>query len=844
MVREFLASIDHYFEVYPIPSIIAAFVGFVIIMFLSYKVALRFVNTDTVPDKFTPILTDEKSKKKKPKPIKQKKTKSENHVNGKEKDELEVDKVEIVAEEPVQLVSESVENALKPNGPQKEKSRKKRSSKEPEIPAPVELPIVEEAKVEEKADVEVAPSTETGSKKKKKNRRKGSSEVVYEEKITETLKTKGISNIDENLQETQQVVVEEEVQIVITHQETQNAPEAKKKAKVPVNDLTVEKVLSRLTSVEDLEPEYLNFLKKYEEQSHLKEAKLSDNVNHLKKQTQDKDRTINELNLKVTLLEGKLNEELPAIQKQLVEERRQHEVYENTVRQKLAENGKLTTENKQLRTTLDQVQRAQTQSQSSLREIEELKVQLNNMRNSATQEISKKEQQISQINTEVVNYKNQFGQLNHLKGTLEEQNRQLNRELEALRQSEKKLLEERQRIEADFKHIQSDFARLETALQSERNNVIRLQQEQLQKSSTVDEQLTIELNRVKEEVHTWKLKYQETERSLETSKTTLNNLHNEIDALKHRNQELNEHSSNLNGFESKLQEQQNENDRLRKELHVATLKIEDFSRHYSEHSGDTANFKKLQHQYEEILNQLHIAQAKLDEFDGIYQAQQSEINDSQERIRKLNQENDQLKEELQNSKSHHALQNHIEHEKENISNVTKISHVSDDRLNAELEEQKRKNDELRQRNYKIVEDVRKIEQATQKMISDLEAKYSKNQTELVHVITSELEKLAPKGSKLPNLKKNTDSEELIKWIHGLAHVLSAHPAQLPQQTHKKQQEESNQPVEQLQNRLKSYEKALANVNQHLHEIERAYAANDKSYKQKIATLENQLNNRS
>jgi chromosome segregation ATPase len=160
---------------------------------------------------------------------------------------------------------------------------------------------------------------------------------------------------------------------------------------------------------------------------------LSDNVNHLKKQTQDKDRTINELNLKVTLLEGKLNEELPAIQKQLVEERRQHEVYENTVRQKLAENGKLTTENKQLRTTLDQVQRAQAQSQSSLREIEELKVQLNNMRNSATQEISKKEQQISQINTEVVNYKNQFGQLNHLKGTLEEQNRQLTRELEALR---------------------------------------------------------------------------------------------------------------------------------------------------------------------------------------------------------------------------------------------------------------------------------------------------------------------------------------------------------------------------------------------------------------------------
>jgi hypothetical protein len=41
-------------------------------------------------------------------------------------------------------------------------------------------------------------------------------------------------------------------------------------AKVPVNDLTVEKVLSRLTSVEDLEPEYLNFLNKYAEQSHLK----------------------------------------------------------------------------------------------------------------------------------------------------------------------------------------------------------------------------------------------------------------------------------------------------------------------------------------------------------------------------------------------------------------------------------------------------------------------------------------------------------------------------------------------------------------------------------------------
>jgi hypothetical protein len=50
MVREFLASIDHYFEAYPIPSIIAAFVGFVIIMFLSYKIALRFVNTD-VSDK-------------------------------------------------------------------------------------------------------------------------------------------------------------------------------------------------------------------------------------------------------------------------------------------------------------------------------------------------------------------------------------------------------------------------------------------------------------------------------------------------------------------------------------------------------------------------------------------------------------------------------------------------------------------------------------------------------------------------------------------------------------------------------------------------------------------------
>lgn len=200
-----------------------------------------------------------------------------------------------------------------------------------------------------------------------------------------------------------------------------------------MNDLSYEKVVSRLSSVEDLEPEYLNFLNKYAEQVQVKEAKLKDDLSHLKKQSQDKERLVNELNCKVALLEGKINEELPSIQRLLMEERRQHEAYENTVRQKLAENGKLATENKQLRTSIEQAQRSQAQTQSYQRETDELKAKLSDFHSSASKEINKNKQEIAQLQNEITNYKNQVGQFTHYKTTMEEQNRQLSREIETLK---------------------------------------------------------------------------------------------------------------------------------------------------------------------------------------------------------------------------------------------------------------------------------------------------------------------------------------------------------------------------------------------------------------------------
>lgn len=67
---------------------------------------------------------------------------------------------------------------------------------------------------------------------------------------------------------------------------------------------------------------------------------MSDNLTSLKKQTQDKDRTINDLSRAANELEQKLNI-LPLLEQKLADERRQHEAFEDTVRQKLTENGKV-----------------------------------------------------------------------------------------------------------------------------------------------------------------------------------------------------------------------------------------------------------------------------------------------------------------------------------------------------------------------------------------------------------------------------------------------------------------------------------------------------------------------
>jgi len=233
------------------------------------------------------------------------------------------------------------------------------------------------------------------------------------------------------------------------------------------------------------------------------------------------------------------------------------------------------------------------------------------------------------------------------------------------------------------------------------------------------------------------------------------------------------------------------------------------------------------------------------------QAEKSqEAEQALKRNRELETEVIRLKEEIAKAQQ----SNHAEPPAKSVSHRNAEASVANgEGLGAELAEQKKRNQALRETNYKLLESVQSHETLTKKVVADWENKAQSTVKELIAFTQRSFQQALPAKSKLPLLNGQQqwplDTEEYGRWVgaalekvKGTSPASSAsvpEPAPAPAKATSPSSSRSPKEAE-LERRVAQYKKSLDSVNSQLSVVEAAAEEMEREYLAKIKQLEKQV----
>jgi len=238
----------------------------------------------------------------------------------------------------------------------------------------------------------------------------------------------------------------------------------------------------------------------------------------------------------------------------------------------------------------------------------------------------------------------------------------------------------------------------------------------------------------------------------------------------------------------------------------------------------------LKEENAKLLKQLDIAQKKLHDFEEYHKTATAEKSKTQALVQK----NQELEAKIQD------LQSQVQSLQVTSTNSSQVDESDSSALQVQLEQQKRKNEELRDTNYKLLEAVQAQEITTKKLLSGIESKYEVALKDVVSTTTKNFKQILPKQTQLPSVNGSCTIENFNVWLQKLSEVFKQNPVPISSSTPTTQPTQNEDEIESLKKVTAHYKSSLEQVKKQLNLVERVAEEVDKEQKARIAQLENSL----
>uniref|UniRef100_A0A915B2M2 Ribosome-binding protein 1 n=1 Tax=Parascaris univalens TaxID=6257 RepID=A0A915B2M2_PARUN len=641
-----------------------------------------------------------------------------------------------------------------------------------------------------------------------------------------------------------------------------------KKAAVSVQDITTDKLHARLSAIEDLEAEYLSFLATYFSDTSMQKTKLSEENALLRKQIADKERLVLQCTDKLSAAQKK-DADIAHLQQSLSEEKKKYTLFEQSVCTQLSASVKdknyLQHLNEQLRSEASNLKEELKKTQAALKAVpppvdttafqqqaDMLRSELNTAKKKASQlesELSQRTQALQQMKSDLQGHEIQMEHLKQASAVSEKRFK----EAEAASKMEREFLEAK--LNDTLKAMEELQTLVNTAREEAQKRAVSAQsavQDCKNEFAHQLESLKHQLAKVEKERDMLKV---DNERSFATfsqkdvqHKNELMKLNDEIVELRRMAEdERSKFSSEIDEKTGEVAELRKQANELHKQCEQESALLSTFREKLRE-AEQAANLDRTK--VSRLEKELAEAKAHLDAKEA--------ANDAQ--LKELQAELDMLKKAPPAVSLMTPADTPDQEEVIGLSRVRGLGAVANDMREAEAEledlkralaDQQRRNDELREANYRIVEVSQKQEQMYVKRLQEVEKKCEQKLRDERKLAIATMKFALPSSVKVQAVPQSCTEQDYKQWIANVSETLKKYVASNKPATSDEKHEksppknalapDSEGKIKELEQKVERYRVALAAVSSSIDTIEQEAAQKQKNYEREIAQLKKEIN---
>ncbi|CAG9533920.1 unnamed protein product [Cercopithifilaria johnstoni] len=659
----------------------------------------------------------------------------------------------------------------------------------------------------------------------------------------------------------------------------------------PLKDINANKFQTRLNAIAELEPEYVTFFTNYINNVNTQRAKLNDEIALMRKQVADKDRLVLQCTNKLTAAEQK-DSEIAMLQKTLTEEKRKYKLFEQTVCTQLSNN---TQEKSYLQRKYDQLQREfaalreeMKKAQSLIhstpppvdtkpyqQQIDRLKAELNSSKNRCSQqelELNQRLQAMQQIRKELQNQDCQIEHLSKTNALLEKRLQDVEGNTKAEHNTLEMKLQNTMKVAEELSAVTSEIR--DEMLQHKGNAEIAVQEREkvdfiilplamsgevgvppVLRKVLVKIEASLSNDNLKEYLLTFSSHFQHCEQ-IHILNAQL------MDANRERIRYLNDCAI----YSKKLTEMETANAELNNQLEALQKANATSDANCNELTKEVEKYRKqlidvMEAQYKEIAklkNEMECIQKEKEKIskEAIEVAKcreelnkfKSEYNEKLNRMVSLEEEIAKYKKIEMERETVVSYDDTGAHEKMMMHGVQSSSKsdavIYGDNVKLEINELKKRNEELRAANYKVVEISQQQEVIFKKHVEELEKDHEKARQQYCCNVSKALCAIAPSNTKLPNLPVIYNMDQFYKWLKDVENVVqkSRNIEKFNENENDGSENKINlAKVAELKASNRRYRAALASLSSHIDAIEQEAISMEKVYLGEISRLRHDIN---
>ncbi|KAL3986163.1 hypothetical protein ACH3XW_41605 [Acanthocheilonema viteae] len=618
---------------------------------------------------------------------------------------------------------------------------------------------------------------------------------------------------------------------------------------IPLKDINVNKFQARLDAIAELESEYITFFANYTNNMNTQRAKLNDEIALMRKQIADKDRLVLQCTNKLTAAEQK-DSEIAMLQKTLTEEKRKYKLFEQTVCTQLSNN----TQEKSY------LQRKHNQLQGEFAALREEMKKAQSVIHSTPPPVDTKpyQQQIDRLKAELSSSKNRCSQ----------QELELNQRLQAMQQIRKEL----QNQDCQIEHLSKTNALLEKRLQDVEGNA-KAERDTLEMKLQNTMKVAEELSAVTSEIRDEMLQHRgNAETAVQEQEKQCEQIHILNAQLMDANRERMKYLNDCATYSKKLAEMEAANAELSNQLaalqnisatndancNELTKEVEKYRKQLADimeaQYKETAKLKNelecVREEKEKYIKEMSAEEAvevakcrkELNEFRSEYSKKLNRIVSLEQEIAKY-KKIEMGRETVMSCDDTDAHEKMMEHGVHSTPKSDAV--IYSDNFKLEIDELKKKNEELRVANYKIVEISQQQEAIFKKHMEEVEKNHEKSRQQYCCNVFKTLRAIVPSNTKLPNQPVISDMEQFYKWLQDVENVVQK-SKNVKQEFNGNRNDESEDKISstkvaELEASNQRYRIALTNLSSQIDAIEQEAILKEKLYLSEISRLRHDIN---